>query len=319
MLTIFKCLALLPLAWLQGCGALIGRIVYRLSPAQRARIARHLDLAWPSLAAVDAAQGHLQGGIPGRNLEQGRNQEQDHEPALDRDRIASASAAHSGRMLAESPWLWFRPADLVAARFECLNLAAIERAEAAGKGLMFLTPHIGSFDAAARWYSTRGRITVMYKPPKKSWLQPLMKAARSSGALQPAPASLAGLRQLVRALRRGEAVAILPDQVPTDGDGQWVPFFGEPAYTMTLPQRLAGMTGAAVLLVMCERLCDGHGWRLHVEQMHEEPTPAACNLAMQRLIARLPEQYLWSYNRYKRPAGVPEPGKRQAVSTAAGS
>lgn len=289
MLTLFQWISRLPLGWLQWLGDFAGRMLYRLSARERARVAHHLQIAKAYLPA--ASELH---------------------------RIAIESSAHSGRMLAESPWLWFRPAAVVAQKVECVSMPVLEQAEASGKGLLFLTPHIGSFDAAARWYATRRPVTVMYKPPKKKWLRPLMKAARNHEALSAAPANLAGLRQVLRALRRGGGVAILPDQVPTDGDGQWASFFGKDAYTMTLPQRLVELTGATVLLVLCERLTYGAGWRLHIERLDAAPTPAVCNLAMQDIIARLPEQYLWSYNRYKRPARASHPVPVATVSPAAG-
>ena len=76
---------------------------------------------------------------------------------------------------------------------------------------------------------------------------------------------------------------------------------------MTLPGRLAQSSGAAVVLVACERLPWGRGWRLHAVSMDEGPEPDALNRALERLILRWPEQYLWGYNRYKRPAGADAP------------
>jgi len=100
---------------------------------------------------------------------------------------------------------------------------------------------------------------------------------------------------------------VLPDQVPGEGAGAWAPFFGRPAFTMSLPERLAAQTGAAVVLAVGERLPGGQGWRLHLERMHEPPTPERLNHRLEGLIARLPGQYLWAYNRYKQPAGVAAP------------
>jgi KDO2-lipid IV(A) lauroyltransferase len=118
---------------------------------------------------------------------------------------------------------------------------------------------------------------------------------------------LAGVRALLRALRRGEVVGLLPDQVPDAGEGEWAPFFGRPAYTMTLPGRLAQSSGAGVCLLVAERLSQGRGWRVHVDAFADSATPSALNAAMERLVRRFPEQYLWGYNRYKQPAGVPGP------------
>jgi len=113
---------------------------------------------------------------------------------------------------------------------------------------------------------------------------------------------------LLRALRRGEAIGVLPDQVPSDGDGVWAPFFGRSAYTMTLPARLAALTGAAVFMVHGERLDRGQGWQVWFERFDATPTPAAINHAMEQLIRRLPDQYFWGYNRYKVPPRAQQVG-----------
>ena len=115
---------------------------------------------------------------------------------------------------------------------------------------------------------------------------------------------------MLRALRRGEAVGLLPDQVPPDGLGVWAPFFGRPAYTMTLAARLVQQTHAVPLIAWGERLPGGDGYVVHVSAF-DEPLPAdaaaqaesaaAVNRAMERLIRQRPQQYLWGYHRYKSP------------------
>jgi KDO2-lipid IV(A) lauroyltransferase len=122
---------------------------------------------------------------------------------------------------------------------------------------------------------------------------------------------------MIRALRRGEAVGLLPDQVPPQPMGTWTPFFGKPAYTMTLAARLAQQTGAAVLLIWGERLPRGRGYVLRVSTL-DEPLPdgqnaeaesaAVVNRAMEKLIRHKPGQYLWGYDRYKMPRRLPDPG-----------
>lgn len=286
MLEVFRWLARLPLAVLQWAAGLLGWFAWWLSPVLRRRTRANLRLAQAATAG-------------------------DELPIVASDRLARAATVHSARMIGELPWIWFRPLAEVAGKVTCVDLPVMEAAEGQGRGVIFITPHIGSFDAAARWYAQRLCITVLFKPPKQPLLQPVIRAARSGERMSAAPASVAGLRMCVRALRSGSAVAILPDQVPTAGDGRWVDYFGRPAYTMTLPQRLAEMTGAAIVLVHCERLGHGEGWRLRAQRLVEVPTPEVLNAAMQRLVAQCPEQYLWSYNRYKRPAGVAEHGAPQ--------
>jgi KDO2-lipid IV(A) lauroyltransferase len=117
----------------------------------------------------------------------------------------------------------------------------------------------------------------------------------------------AGVRQLLRGLKQGQCVGLLPDQVPPEGQGQWLPFLGRPAYTMTLAARLAQQTGASVLMVWGERLAGGRGFRVHVQAL---PGPLAAdtaqaaaqiNQALEGLILSCPGQYLWGYARYKQP------------------
>jgi len=158
---------------------------------------------------------------------------------------------------------------------------------------------------------------VLYRPARKAWLRELVASARHKpGLMSAAPATLAGVRQMIRALRRGETIGLLPDQVPPEGMGAWAPFFGKPVYTMTLAARLVQQTGASLLLIWGERLPRGAGYVVHFEPFGEalpaDPeaqaeSAAAVNRAMERLIMQRPEQYLWGYNRYKMPrqADVP--------------
>ncbi|MEC5208836.1 lauroyl/myristoyl acyltransferase [Vogesella perlucida] len=128
-----------------------------------------------------------------------------------------------------------------------------------------------------------------------------------------APATPAGVRILMKALKSGEATIILPDQVPGGGEGVWAPFFGRPAFTMSLLPRLAQMQGVTVLWFAGERLPDGQGFAVHIQPQTQPfngdkaQDGAILNQQVEQLIRRWPAQYLWSYNRYKRPAGAPAP------------
>ena len=269
MLAAFRLLARLPLSWLQAAGAGLGRLVWLLSGEFRAKTRQNLRQA----ARFDAALA---------------------DPTL-----ARRSAAQAGRMVGELPWVWFSRPEALRARVICDDLAVLAQVEAAGRGILFLTPHLGAFEVTARWYAARAPITVLFKPPKRSVLSRVLAVARDTPGMRAAPASLAGLRTLLRALRNGEAVGLLPDQVPTDGEGRWAPLFGAPAFTMTLPEKLVVLTGASVVLAVGERLPAGAGWRVHLRRMHERPTPELLNREMEGLVLTLPDQYLWGYNRYK--------------------
>ncbi|MGH8795633.1 MAG: lysophospholipid acyltransferase family protein [Caldimonas sp.] len=231
--------------------------------------------------------------------------------------LAAAVAAEAGRLLLELPRLWLRPAGEPISPPVCWEGAeAIDAALALGRGVVFLTPHLGCFEVTAQAYAERygprfGPITVLFRPARKAWLRPLVGGSRTRPGLAAAPATLAGVRQMMRALRRGEAVGLLPDQVPPEGLGVWAPFFGKPAYTMTLAARLVQQTGAVPLAAWGERLPAGAGYAVHVaafaEALPADPaaqaeSAAVVNRAMERLIRQRPEQYLWGYHRYKAPS-----------------
>ncbi len=197
---------------------------------------------------------------------------------------------------------------------ERLYRARFERAA----GHYFLTPHLGSFEVTASAYAgrfgvSRAAMTVLYRPARQAWLRRLVETSRLRPGLRTAPANLAGVKQLIKALRAGECVGLLPDQVPPDGQGEWVPFFGQPAYTMTLAARLAQQTGACVVLAWGERLSRGAGYRVCVRPFDVEVSrdlkeaTAQINAAMEQVILRLPSQYLWGYARYKQPRRL-DPG-----------
>ena len=230
---------------------------------------------------------------------------------LDKSTLAWGSAAAAGRAALETCYIWFRPIGHLVRRSRHDGYAAlareIEARRLAGQsnGVILLTPHIGSFELAARLYAAIGPITVLYKAPRRDDLHAILKVARSHPGMTAVPADTGGVRSLLRALRRGEAIGILPDQVPSAGDGQWAPFFGRPAFTMTLPARLAEKTGAPVHLVAVWRRGGGRGWEVDVERMDELPTPEAINRRVEAVIRRRPDQYVWSYNRYKGPPGAP--------------
>ena len=277
---VFRWLARWPLGLLHGLGGAIGWATFWLSPTYRRRFVANAR----------------QAGVPWR--------------------VARRAVAEAGRLVAELPWLWLRPPERpLSDRVQWLGAEAIDAAHAADRGVVFLTPHLGSFEATAQAYAERyapgRRITVLYRPARKPALRELVDVLRGREGLAAAPATLAGVRRLLRALRRGEAVGLLPDQVPPAGLGVWAPFFGRPAYTMTLAARLVQQTDAVPLLVWGERLARGAGWRIRVEPLGEalpaDPaeSAAAINRAMEQLIARCPEQYLWGYHRYKAPRTDP--------------
>ena len=265
----FRVLALLPLPVLHAAGAAMGWLSFLASPSYRRRFLENAAQAGYGLAQVRAA------------------------------------VSEAGKLIAESPRLWFGRA----VTLEWDGAELISAARARGRGIVFLTPHLGCFEITAQAYAARfGPITVLYRPARKSWLRELVDTVRSRANLASVPTTLAGVRQMLKALRAGEAVGLLPDQVPPQGLGVWAPLFGRPAYTMTLSARLAAQTGATVLLAWGERLGRGRGYCVHLRpwaggELAADAAAAATqvNAAMGALIRECPQQYLWGYARYKQP------------------
>jgi KDO2-lipid IV(A) lauroyltransferase len=222
----------------------------------------------------------------------------------------------AGQQISELPRLWFGPAQQV----HWDGAHHIDAALATGRGIVFLTPHLGCFEVTAQAYAQQygqGRgeaskpMTVLYRPPRKAWLTGLVTRARQRPGLSTAPTSLAGVKQLIKALKNGECVGLLPDQVPPAGQGVWSPFFGRNAYTMTLAVRLALQTNATVLVAWGERLAMSSGYTVHVSPLSAhaggrlaldlEGAVRQVNAAMEDLIRTCPRQYQWGYARYKQP------------------
>jgi KDO2-lipid IV(A) lauroyltransferase len=239
---------------------------------------------------------------------------------FDVERLALAAAREAGKQAMETAWVWMRPAADLRAVMQVADGAVEREAIASGRPVIYLTPHLGCFEITAQycvlnhWQPPRS-LTALYRIPRKEILRPLVELGRRRNGVDLAPANLGGVRQLLRALKRGNAVGILPDQVPSDGDGVWAPFFGRPAYTMTLPGKLAHASGATVLFIVGERVRDGKGagFRIRFQALSApltgdpEHDVLRVNADLERLIRTSPTQSLWGYNRYKRPAGAPPP------------
>lgn len=212
---------------------------------------------------------------------------------------------------------WTAPVErLYSLVLACNGWEHVDAAQANGRAIIFVTPHLGCFEIAGRYLESRIPVTALFRPPKKKWIKPIMQQGRVRGEGNTASADANGIRVLLKTLKAGGNIIILPDQVPAPelgGDGVWADFFGKPAYTMTLLPRLAQSANAVVLFFFAERLPRGAGYHVHIEPMTEafsvdkQIAARQTNAMVERLISMAPTQYLWGYNRYKRPAGAPPP------------
>lgn len=281
LVTLFRFLSFFPLPFLHAIGSALGWLVYLFSASYRRRLRENINRA----------------GF-GAELK----------PAI----------REAGKNIMELPFIWCANPARVLATATVDNWECVQAALDAKKGVIVLTPHLGCFEIIAQAFAEHTRFTCLYRPPRKSALKPLIEGARARGNLLLAPANLSGVRTLAKALKKGEAIGLLPDQVPQEGEGIWANFFGKAAYTMTLSAKLQSMTNAIIILAYAERLPHGRGYIVRYSNFEESLEGDAkqraeiINKAMEKLIARCPSQYFWSYNRYKKPEGVTPPDQETA-------
>ncbi len=226
---------------------------------------------------------------------------------LTKDSVSLKKTLHrnisaTGKAFSETFAIWFKDYSTLSRWYQgCTGWEHVESCLSKGKGIIFLTPHLGCFEITSLYYGQFHPITVLFRPPRQSWLMPLINQGRQRGKVSLAPANSQGVKLLLQALKRGEAIGILPDQAPYEGEGEWAPFFGRPAYTMTLASKLAQKSGAQVLMAFGERLPNGRGYHIHIKPIPEGGinTPELLNQAIEKTIAQCPSQYMWIYDRYK--------------------
>jgi KDO2-lipid IV(A) lauroyltransferase len=267
-----KCLRFFPLPAIHGLGAVVGLINYLFNRDHRA---------------------HAKSNLNQSDLSNGK---------ITAEKMLFKSTIENSKGAFETFAIWFK------SQLEVLNWVknvdgwdAVEDAINSGKGLIFLTPHLGCFEITSLYYGAHYPMTVLYRQPRQAWLMPLIAAGRQRGKVTLAPANSQGVKLLLQALKRGEAIGILPDQAPLEGEGEWAPFFGRPAYTMTLASKLAQKTGAQVFMAFGERLSWGRGYNIHIRAIEAGGinTPTLLNAEIERTIRQCPTQYLWMYDRYK--------------------
>lgn len=275
---VFAVLGAFPLIVLRAAGVLCGWLLWVIPGSYKRRTVKNLAIAFP-----------------------------DQTPVV-RRRWARESMRHVCQMFLEMPY-WWRDwsSERVAAHTQAVDWSEVDALLARGKGLILLSPHLGSYELLGSLYSARHPATVLFKPPRMAWLRDFIQSLRTQAQLKLVPADASGVRALVKTLLRGQTVGLLPDQVPVMGEGEWAPFFGQDAYTMRLVHRLQTLTGAPVILLCVLRvpnqaLCKVHYWEIPTP-WPEDPVAALTlmNHHLEKAIRLAPTQYLWGYNRYRQP------------------
>jgi KDO2-lipid IV(A) lauroyltransferase len=285
-LALLRASAVLPLRAAHALGGLLGGATWSLAGRTREISLTNLALCLPELG--EAERERL-----GREALRGVAR-----TALEVSRIWAAEAAQIERMVVETP-----------------GIEHIDEALASGQGVITAAPHLGAWELVGLFLSVRYDITAMYRPPRLPAFDAYIRDRRQHLGGRLVPADGSGVRALARALKQGKLAGILPDQEPADTRGAvYAPFFGEPALTMTLLPRLARQSGARTVFIFAERLARARGFRMRVLPAPpgiDDPDPltaaTALNLGVEQCVRHAPEQYQWSYKRFRhRPDGQPD-------------
>jgi len=281
---ILYCCAYLPLPIIHGIGVCIGWGLLLIPNRSRQSSEINIALCWPELSARE-------------------------QRALLRN-----SLRETGKTIIETSALWLRPGKSTLRLIKRVDgNELVEQAIAKGSGVILATLHLGAWEAAGLYGAAHYNVTCLYRPLKIPELETLVQTARGRLGGHLVPATARGVRALFKALDQGQIVAMLPDQEPKAGTGIFAPFFGIPAYSMVFLAKLAIRTETPIIFAWCERLSWGRGYHLHFRAMSGtalsgdlHSAVAAINKTTEDCVRECPEQYQWSYRRFKtRPDGEP--------------
>ena len=243
----------------------------------------------------------------------------------ERDALTLASLRQTGTQFTECAWIWHRPPETSRQLIrEVRGEQLFQDAMASSRGTIIVSPHVGNWELCSIPLSDDAVFTYFYRSPRNKHLVPLLLKWRAHVGGQPALLDSSGIREGLRILKKGGVIGMLPDQEPDPDNGIFVPFFGQPALTMTLLPRLAARSKAHVIFMNVERLPEARGWRVHYLQADPAITnpdlvvaASALNRDVERCVTIRTEQYLWDYKRFDTlPDGSRRRYKSQATSEA---
>ena len=274
---LLRLLALLPLPLQYLLGELLGSLA-ALFPNRHRRISlRNLALCFPEM------------------------------DEFSRTRLMIKSLRETARTILETPMVWrIRPQRLQALVRQVHGKEVLQQALAQGKGVIIASPHLGSWELVGQYLHGLAPLVCLYKPPANPAIDELMQQGRRHLGMGIVPTDAGGVRQLLGTLKQGGMIGILPDQDPREAGGVFAPFFGIATLTMSLLPKLAARSQAPVLVVYAERLSWGRGYDIHIlpcdpaiNSSDALSSATALNATVEQAIRQCPEQYQWSYKRFR--------------------
>ena len=279
---LFRLFAVLPYSVVLAVGSGIGWVLWKYNGEMRRVTEKNLQLCFPDMKEKE------------------------------RQALARRSLIETGKTITEITTLWCKPKNRINALIaEVKGEEHVKNAIDAGRGVILLAPHLGAWEVVGLYASLNYPMTAMYRPPEMSGLESIVRQGRSRFGSKMVPTDAKGVRGLLSALRKSELVGILPDQDPGRAGGEFAPFFGVQANTTTLTSKLAQKTNADVVACFAKRLPAAKGYALYfapanktINDKNMADSLKALNQEVEKLILKCPEQYQWSYKRFKtRPEG----------------
>lgn len=265
-------------------------------------------LSWRGTQRLGSALGWLAWRTPNRfrfdslrNLEVCLPELKAHE----HQRLARTSLVETCRSIAETGIMWHWPVERVhSLEREAINADLLKRGMAAGKGVVVLGPHLGNWEFLTHHLGRHYPVTALYRPPRIAQMDTLIRSARQRGGATLVPATRRGIREVLSTLTAGGLVGILPDQQPLRGHGVYAPLFHLPALTLTLVGALLRRTSALPIFAWAERGADGFDIHFReapdgLDDPDDTVAAAALNRGIEACIRQCPEQYTWSYRRFR--------------------
>lgn len=224
-----------------------------------------------------------------------------------KNQVGKASLMETGKALTESVWLWNRPNKDVLERLQIVEGEDLLREyQSSPQGLIVASPHLGSWESCTLPLVIDDLVSCLYKPPRTPMFEPLIIKGRKNMGMRSTPLSSAGIKHVIKQLKQGSTVGILPDQEPDKDSGHFSSLFSQPANTMTLLARFAHKTNSQVLFCYTKRLPHGTGWHVHylnpidgVDSQEKTIATNALNQSVEQCVMACPEQYMWCYKRFR--------------------
>ncbi|MEO8000824.1 MAG: lipid A biosynthesis lauroyl acyltransferase [Arenimonas sp.] len=272
----------LPLSWQRRLGEISGSVLYRFN-TREVRVAR-VNSGFAHLADADQVEN------------------------LVKDVMRS-----SGRNLFETLRVWTRSQkDNLALIKNVHGLDRLQAARSQGRGLIIAAPHYGNWELLIEYMASLDTFALVYRVPEEAWGDIFLRRARGGENVVLVPAETNAMRPLWKTLQTGGIVGITPDQQPKFGGGEFVPFFGKQALTLSLIPKLAERSQAPVVFAYAEATSEGFDLFFETADaaIHDKDlllASRAMNAQVEAIARRDLRQYQWTYKRYsRRPSGSGE-------------